>query len=65
MKIELYDTFRILEPIVHCGFLCWPFSVNIISYVSLLTKNQIFGPFLEVPKTRYSAETPYLEHSIA
>ena len=44
MKVEFYDTFRILGPIVHCGFLCWPFSVNIISYVSLLTKSQIFGP---------------------
>ena len=50
MKIELYDTFRILELIVHCRVLCWPFSVNIIAYVSLLTNNQIFGPVLKIAR---------------
>ena len=47
MMVEFYHTFRIFDPIVHCGFLCWPFSVNIISYVFLLAKNHIFGPDLK------------------
>ena len=48
MMVEFYHTFRIFDPIAHCGFLCWPFSVN--SYVSLLTKNQIFCPDLKIAR---------------
>ena len=48
MMVEFYHTFRIFDPIAHCGFLCWPFSIN--SYVSLLTKNQIFCPDLKIAR---------------